>query len=174
MSQYLNEIALQDTIKVRGPFGKLTYLGEGNFKFQTKIKPLEFAERKYTKVGMLAGGTGITPIYQILQAANRNKDITEFTLVFGNKTSEDILLRKELSEMAESGNFKFTLHFLIDKDESEWKGLTGYVTKDLAKSYLPAASSDTLILMCGPPIMCEKAKDIFKELSHSEENIFKF
>ncbi len=32
MSQYLNDIPLDSYINVRGPFGKLTYLGDGNFK----------------------------------------------------------------------------------------------------------------------------------------------
>ena len=32
MSQYLNDIPLGSNIRVRGPFGKLTYYGDGNVK----------------------------------------------------------------------------------------------------------------------------------------------
>jgi cytochrome-b5 reductase len=32
MSQYLNDLEIGESIKVRGPYGKLTYLGDGNFK----------------------------------------------------------------------------------------------------------------------------------------------
>lgn len=32
MSQYLNDLPLESTIQVRGPFGKITYLGNGRFK----------------------------------------------------------------------------------------------------------------------------------------------
>jgi hypothetical protein len=32
MTQYLNDLPIGSNIKVRGPFGKLTYLGNGNFK----------------------------------------------------------------------------------------------------------------------------------------------
>ena len=36
---------------------------------------------------MVAGGTGITPMYQIIQAvANDKNDNTELYLLFGNKT----------------------------------------------------------------------------------------
>ena len=66
MSQNLNDLKLNESIKVRGPFGKLTYLGDGNFKILTKYKPLTYKEKKYKKVGMLAGGTGITPFYQVI------------------------------------------------------------------------------------------------------------
>jgi cytochrome-b5 reductase len=139
-----------------------------------KFKPPTFLEKQYTKVGMMCGGTGITPIYQILQAAHFNKDIIEFTLIFGNKTTKDILLQNELDEIAASKNFKFNLYFLIDKIEPEWKGLVGYVNKDMISTYMPSPSSETLMLLCGPPIMCEKAKEIFIDLAHDKENIFEF
>jgi nitrate reductase (NAD(P)H) len=32
MSQFLHQLSLERSIKVRGPFGKITYLGNGNFK----------------------------------------------------------------------------------------------------------------------------------------------
>jgi NAD(P)H-flavin reductase len=65
MSQYLNDLELGQSIKVRGPFGKLSYFGDGNFKILKKFKPPTFLEKKYTKVGMIAGGTGITPFFQV-------------------------------------------------------------------------------------------------------------
>lgn len=123
---------------------------------------------------MLAGGTGITPMYQILQAANKNKDITEFTLIFGNKTTQDVLLKKELEEIQQSGNLKFTLHFLIDKTEPGWSGLVGYVNQEMITTHFPAPSDDTLLLVCGPPVMCEKSKELFQQLSYNKDNIFEF
>lgn len=123
---------------------------------------------------MLAGGTGITPFYQILQAANLHKDITEFTLIFGNKTSADILLFEELQKMKNENNFTFNLHFLIDKDENDWKGLVGYVSKDMIEKYFPPASEDTILLMCGPPVMCKVGLKVFAELNHDKNNIFEF
>jgi NAD(P)H-flavin reductase len=65
MTNYLNELDLGQSITVRGPFGKLTYLGDGNFKILKKFKPLTFLEKRYTKVGMIAGGSGITPFFQV-------------------------------------------------------------------------------------------------------------
>jgi len=65
MSQYLNDLAIGESIKVRGPFGKLNYRGDGAFKILTKFKPPTYTEKAYKKVGMIAGGTGITPFYQV-------------------------------------------------------------------------------------------------------------
>jgi len=34
MSQYLNNLELSTMLKFRGPLGKLTYLGDGDFKIR--------------------------------------------------------------------------------------------------------------------------------------------
>lgn len=65
MSQYLHNYEMDKTIKVRGPFGKLTYFGDGNFKILKKFKPLTYLEKKYKQVGMIAAGSGITPMFQV-------------------------------------------------------------------------------------------------------------
>lgn len=65
MTNYINNLELGQTITVRGPFGKLNYLGDGNFKILKKFKPLTFLEKRYSKVGMIAGGSGITPFFQV-------------------------------------------------------------------------------------------------------------
>lgn len=45
---------------------------------------------------MIAGGSGVTPMWQIMQAIDANPaDKTKAVLVFGNVTEADILLRKE-------------------------------------------------------------------------------
>lgn len=51
---------------------------------------------------MIAGGTGVTPCYQVAQAILKDPaDNTKISLVFGNLSEDDILLRKELDELAE-------------------------------------------------------------------------
>ncbi len=123
---------------------------------------------------MLAGGTGITPFYQILQAANENTDTPSFTLLFGNKTTQDILLKNELDSIQQAKKFELNLNYLIDKQEPGWTGLTGYISKEMIKGKFPAPATDTLLLICGPPVMCEKAKEIFTELNYDKENIYEF
>lgn len=51
--------------------------------------------------GMLAGGTGITPMYQVARAVLQDpKDTTNFSLIFGNLTEDDILIRDLLDDLA--------------------------------------------------------------------------
>lgn len=57
---------------------------------------------------MLAGGTGVTPMYQVAQAILKDaQDTTQLVLIFGNLTEEDILLREELEAMADAHPQRF-------------------------------------------------------------------
>lgn len=58
MSQYLNNMALGDTINVRGPSGLCVYKGKGQFDIKADKKS-PAVPRRVRKVGMIAGGTGI-------------------------------------------------------------------------------------------------------------------
>jgi cytochrome-b5 reductase len=175
MSQYLNELEIGSTIKVRGPFGKLSYFGDGHVKILKKFKPLTYLEKKFSKIAMIAGGTGITPFYQILQAANENKDTCEFYLIFANKSTKDILLKEELDELYRTQNFKFHLFYTIDRHEECWHGGVGHVSTEMIKTQLPEPSDDTLLLTCGPPILTQDVlPPMFKALGYLPENIFDF
>lgn len=176
MSNYLYGLTENQDIEVRGPFGKYQYLGEGRSKIQIKFKPVTYHEQKYKKIGMLGAGTGIAPLYQVLQAADINKESEcEFILFFGNTTSKDILLKEELTEMAKRKNFKFTCIFMISKEEENWKEELGHFNIDNIKKYMPEPSDEHLILHCGPRSLC---RDVFdknlKELGHKPINIFEF
>ena len=47
---------------------------------------------KKKKLGMSSGGTGITPVFQVIQSILLNDDDLEITLLFGNRSEDDILL----------------------------------------------------------------------------------
>ena len=64
---------------------------KGQFKYHPSLS---------RELGMIAGGTGITPMLQIIRAALKNpSDPTKLSLIYANVTSEDILLKKELEEL---------------------------------------------------------------------------
>lgn len=53
------------------------------------------------KLGMVAGGTGITPMYWLIWAICENEtDTTEISLIYANRSESDILLRTELENLA--------------------------------------------------------------------------
>ncbi len=110
-----------------------------------------------------------------MQAADKNKDIIEFYLLFANRSSADILLKEELENFVKNKNFSLKVFFTIDQAEDSWKGGVGFVNKDMIIANLPEPSDDTIMLMCGPPVMCQKIiTPILTELGHKKEDIFEF
>ena len=96
-------------------------------------------------------------------------------MIFGNKTSSDILLKEELESLSKSETLKFKPHFTIDTAEDNWTGGVGFISKEMIKENLPEPNEDTLMLMCGPPVMCLKVlMPYLQEMGYAKEDIFEF
>jgi len=86
VSQHLDSLKIGDTINIKGPKGHLHYLGCGKFTIQHVRKPKEFRTAK--QIGMIAGGTGITPMLQVLHAIFENPaDETKCKLLYANQST---------------------------------------------------------------------------------------
>ncbi len=72
--------------------------------------------RWYEMVLLNAGGTGITPMLQLIRDIFRNtSDRTELALLFANQSEEDILLRDELEQVKKEHPDKFQLWYTVDR-----------------------------------------------------------
>lgn len=161
MSQHLDSLSIGDTIEMKGPKGHMTYLGLGKFTVKVMRKPLESRSAKH--FGMIAGGTGITPMLQVLHAIFRDsKDsTTTASLLFANQTEDDILVREELEALVKEFPSRFKLHYTIDRPPATgWKYSTGHINKDMVQDHVlskGASNDETQVLMCGPPPMLKFA-----------------
>ena len=109
--------------------------------------------------GMIAGGTGITPMLQIIRAILKNpSDRTQISLIFANINEEDILLRSELEQLAKDEKDRFTLYLVLNNPPEGWTGGAGFVTEEMIKEHCPKPAKDIKILMCGPPPMISAMK----------------
>lgn len=175
MSQYLNDMKIGDTIDFRGPNGLLVYNGNGQFAIRPDKKS-EPKVRKFRHVGMISGGTGITPMLQLIRSITADPaDNTKCSLIFANQTEEDILLRKELDEVHRNHPDKLSLWYTLDKPSEGWKYSKGFVDADMIKDHLPPPAKDVLIVMCGPPPMIQHAcLPNLDKLGYKTENTFAY
>ncbi|KAI5852679.1 hypothetical protein DFP73DRAFT_533616 [Morchella snyderi] len=173
MSTHLHGMAPDQRLSVKGPIPKY-----------------EWAPNKHEHVVMIAGGTGITPMWQLMRAIFKNpEDRTKVTLVFGNRTEEEILLRKELAELENTYPQRFRAFYLLDKAPAgEVWAKQGYVDKALLKTVLPEpGSGNNKIFVCGPPGLYKAVSGgkkspsdqgeltgILKELGYSKDDVYKF
>lgn len=175
MSQYLEELRVGETIDFRGPSGLLTYSGKGTFQIRPDKKSLPVT-KTVKQLGMIAGGTGITPMLQLIRAVMKDKDDpTICYLLFANQTDKDILLRNELEEIRERHPSRFKLWYTLDRAPENWDYSQGFVNEDMIKDFMPPPGDDFLILMCGPPPMVQYAiNPSLDKLSYPQDRRFAY
>lgn len=99
---------------------------------------------------MIAGGTGITPMLQIIRAALKNPlDRTKLSLIYANVNFDDILLKQELDDLAAKHPSRFTVYYVLNNPPAGWIGGVGFVSKEQIEKYIPASDDNVKVLMCG-------------------------
>ncbi|KAI0194184.1 hypothetical protein F4808DRAFT_353138 [Astrocystis sublimbata] len=167
ISKHLASLGVGQVIKVRGPKGAFVY-----------------TPNMVRHFGMVAGGTGITPMLQVVRAIIRGRaagDKTQVDLIFANVSPQDILLKEDLDQLAQEDS-GFRVHYVLDKPPEGWTGGVGYVTADMVTKWLPKAAPDVKILLCGPPPMISGLKKATESLgfqkarpvSKLEDQVFAF
>jgi cytochrome-b5 reductase len=171
MSQHLESLKVGDTILVKGPSGRLEYVRQGLFKMK---QGQNWVDRKVRRLAMIAGGTGITPLLQLVRAVLKNpEDKTEMWLLFANQTEQDILLRTELEQCAKDP--RFHVWYTLDRPGEGWTYSTGFISAEMIAERLPPAGPDAMVLMCGPPPMIQFAcKPNLEKAGYTAEQMFTF
>jgi glycine betaine catabolism B len=109
----------------------------------------------------IAGGAGITPFIAILRELQKNDQAGDNHLFFSNKTSEDIILKEELSSILNDN-----LINVLTNEPSEHKSFIDEAfikthVKDFAKHFY----------VCGPEPMIESINKILVQLGASPEAV---
>lgn len=154
MTQYLEAMNIGDKMAFRGPSGKLQYLGNGQFSIKKLRKdPPQILNVK--KVNMIAGGSGITPMLQLVNEILKksDNDNTQISLLYANQTEDDILLRDDIDVLAAQHQEQFKVWYTIDRATPTWKFSVGFINEAMLKDNLFPPSADTITVMCGPPPM---------------------
>ncbi|KAL3841075.1 hypothetical protein ACJIZ3_025666 [Penstemon smallii] len=158
MSHHFREMREGDYMAVKGP--------KGRFKYQPG---------EVRAFGMLAGGSGITPMFQVSRAILENPiDKTQVHLIYANVTYEDILLKDEIDSLAKNYPHRFKVYYVLNNPPEVWNGGVGFVSKEMIQAHLPAPASDIRILRCGPPPMNKAMAAHLDALGYTSEMQFQF
>ena len=182
LSLFLNSLKENDYLKICGPKGRLFYKKDGFFlfkkknfsdlekkNFEEKLKKNEF--KKFRRISMISGGTGITPLYQIALHLQKEKipDL-KMRLIFANKTENDIFLKNEIEKLQ---NENFEVKFLVEKKIDEnYDGEIGRVNGDIIEDFFWKKNEEQLFLICGSKNMVAFLEDLLISKGFDKENIF--
>jgi nitrate reductase (NAD(P)H) len=123
---------------------------------------------------MNCGGTGITPVFQVLRAVIENpNDPTTCVVLDGNRQEEDILCRDELDAFVSLDDRKCTVVHTLTKPLDSWTGRRGRISEELLKEFVPA-DDESMVLVCGPEPMEKSARRILLAQGWAESNLHFF
>ncbi|KAL4777294.1 hypothetical protein BDW60DRAFT_782 [Aspergillus nidulans var. acristatus] len=190
----LDEPGFVDLLVKRYPNGKasthLHSLKPGdNLFILASIPGFNWTPNKFSHVYLIAGGAGITPIYQLAQGILDNPaDKTKITVIFGVNTEKDMLLRAEFDAYQRAHPDRIDVHYTVSRPGSEFRPApnvrSGYVTREVLAEVMGGPDeANTKIFVCGPPAM-EKAlvgggfgqgqPGILQQLGYSKDRIHRF
>ncbi|HEX2969866.1 MAG TPA: hypothetical protein VHO46_12270 [Bacteroidales bacterium] len=124
-----------DSLILHDVFGAIEFKGNGTF---------------------IAGGAGVTPFISILRNLNFKKEIDGNTLIFANKTRDDIILRYEFERML-GKSFKNIL-----SEEHTDGFFNGHITEEFLRIQVPDLNRH--VYLCGPPEMMSAVEGFLEGL----------
>ncbi len=134
VTKTIRQMKVGDCLGIRGPYG-------------SSWPVTEAAEQD---VIIVAGGIGLAPLRPVIHHVLNNRgDYGRVVLLYGTRTPEDILFRKDLERWR--SRFDIETHVTVDRAVDSWRGNVGVVTTLIARSTFDPLHS--LAMVCGPEIM---------------------
>lgn len=161
MSQAIDSLPVGHLAEFKGPVGKFEYLGGGRCT-------VSGVERKVKTFIMISGGSGITPIYQVLRAVMQDDgDETKCVVLDGNRLFEDILCKADLDAFEKQDPNRCKLIYTLTQAPEDWTGLRGRIAAPLLAEHVNREAhgrDDAMVLICGPEAL---EKSVHKALLES-------
>ncbi|KAK6836757.1 hypothetical protein PG989_006810 [Apiospora arundinis] len=150
-------------------------------RFVAPLKGYAWSPNRHAHITLIAGGAGITPMYQLIQGILRNpEDATKITLVFGVNSDADLLLKDEFDRFEKQYPGRFHATYTVSRPGSWSPHRKGYVTQELLREVLPKDGGSSKVFVCGPPgleeaLLGEKNKPgILEQLGYGKDKVHKF
>ncbi|KAL7702558.1 NADH-dependent fumarate reductase-like protein [Lotmaria passim] len=108
------------------------------------------------KFALIAGGSGVAPMLQIIKAAlNRPyvDAIDTIRLIYAAEDEYELTYRELLTRYRKESPDKFNVGFVLNNPPEGWTEGVGYVDRDTLQRLLPPPSNELLVAICGPPVM---------------------
>ena len=132
-----------------------------------------FALHNNTKIPavFLSGGIGITPVRSIILQATQDKTAHQIFLFYANKTPKDAAYLEELTAAQKANaNFKLVASMTNIDGSKDWKGETGFFTKEMLKKYI-GDLSQPIYYISGPASMVTSIRKTLNEAGIDDDNI---
>lgn len=157
--------------------------------FRGGISSFSWKQNNFKSITLLGAGSGITPLYQLATGILKDDaDSTKIKLVYGNKTPNDIPLKRELDQLKKDFPGRFEVEYFVNNDaEKVPNARQGQINASYLQNEIPGPSEDTCVFVSGPPpfvqsICGDKRGPFFqgnltghlKDIGYSKSQVYKF
>ena len=161
VSNHLNDnLKTGDTLEVFPPMGNFT---------------ADFDPNNQRTFVMLGGGSGITPIYSLLNTALKEEPYSMFMLFYGNQDKDSIIFDEELEELKKAYPERFKMVNILENPPEGWEEPTGRLDKQqilaLLGRYAISTTDEVEYYICGPQGMIDQAKAALQERGIPDEHV---
>ena len=158
-SQFANKVLKEgDTLDVAGPEGRFVLEVDSN------------NQKDYLAI---AAGSGITPVISMIKSVLQNEKESRFILIYGSKSGEKTIFKKELDELEAASEGRFQVQYVysqIISDKALFGRIDGKMVKELLKNKYTGWNFDTYFL-CGPEEMIDSTKDMLLKNGINEDAV---
>ena len=116
---------------------------------------------------LMAGGIGITPMKSMLEHAADAGLETPITLVYGNRSPEEIAFRAEIDELGRRDP-QARIVYTVSEPDAGWAGRVGRLDAELLRR---EARPGAFWYLAGPPSMVQQTLDILKAMGVEPERV---
>ena len=128
--------------------------------------------RSTNYLGIVAG-SGITPVLSMIKTVLQLEPSSSFTLIYGNKSSDETMFKTELDALSLAYDTRFNLEYVFSRQNEEGalfgridEGHTNYFIKNIYKNW-----SFKTAFLCGPEEMIKTVSTTLKENHFKESQI---
>lgn len=150
----VHELAIGDRIEIHGPLGAYFVW-----------RPPGADDGPPAPVQLIAGGSGVVPLYAMLAAHTSAGDVTDFRLLYSVRSPADIFFRGELDATMDVD------YIYTRQTPPGWTETAGRLTRARLEAGIFAPESAPRIYVCGPTPFVETVADWLVELGHPTANI---
>ena len=156
------------------PGGKFSGFVNAQLTVDTALDVMPPSGRFYTELDpdqtchylAFAAGSGITPILSILKTTLETEQQSRFTLVYGNRSTRNIMFLEELNDLKDRYPTRFSLIHILSRESQEIELFSGHIdaakTNELLTTLIPANTIDQCFI-CGPQAMIETVSETLQQ-----------
>ncbi len=153
VTEAMGRLKAGDVIGVRGPFGSPW--------------PIEAAHGQ--DVVFVAGGVGLAPLRPAILAVARHRErFANALLLYGSRTPEDLLYRREMPVWR--SRHDIASHVTVDRATGRWTGRVGVVTKLIRSGGFDHRHA--VAYVCGPEVMMRYAVQALDAVGVTADRVY--